>query len=69
MNLCATHLQRGRINRRVEEKPEEQETDAQPQIAATSVTEEKKEPPKKKKRVLTEEESRLIEDILQEYLE
>ena len=69
VNLCATHLQRGRINRRVEEKPEEQETDAQPQIAATSVTEEKKELPKKKKRVLTEEESRLIEDILQEYLE
>ena len=69
VNLCATHLQRGRINRRVEEKPEEQEADAQPQIAATSVTEEKKEPPKKKKRVLTEEESRLIEDILQEYLE
>lgn len=69
VNLCATHLQRGRINRRVEERPEEQETDAQPQIAATSVTEEKKEPPKKKKRVLTEEESRLIEDILQEYLE
>lgn len=68
VNLCATHLQRGRINRRAEDKPE-QEADVQPQIAATSVTEEKKEAPKKKKRVLTEEESRLIEDILQEYLE
>lgn len=71
VNLCAAHLQRGRHRGQVEEKQEMQEPEAKTQIAATSVKakEEKTEPPKKKKRVLTEEESRLIEDILQEYLE
>ena len=69
VNLCAAHLQRNRHRELSEEKQELQASEAKTQIAATSVKEETTKQPKKKKRILTEEESRLIEDILQEYLE